>query len=494
MDATVALGPEGAITPSTRALFTNDGAAWLVGSPEVITTDAPDLVALSPDGKAVLIAVTHRPPYRGPVIDASDIPPLAAELDLVYWDGRTRQAKTIYREAADAAETPPTAMGIVWLPDTRIALVTLSRGGETAPRTLLRVDAAAGTAHRLTDLGPLEYLEISPTQPIAVIETMADASNDPPGAPFPDRTFRAVTPAGIGPPFTVPGDSLALRWSADGAHLFSSYSWVRNSTGRISRRPAITVVDLQSASVSHPTEAPAAADGVSLPGATPEEPLPFRETVGSQRSVPGVGPAGLRLTTDTLTLSGTAPDADLRIRGIWLEAKGMAPIFPPNVGRPRLLLAAGSARPAALLGDGSAALFVRDGTLCAVPIFRLEVAVFVEALRRVQRTGAIQNAKKIALAMIQYAQDYDENFPANHPDIESTIQPYLEEPGTFEDPSTGQDGFTYSYVGTTEMAHIADPAATQLGYVVGPGGRAVLFADGHVKWQDDGASAPPGAE
>ena len=35
------------------------------------------------------------------------------------------------------------------------------------------------------------------------------------------------------------------------------------------------------------------------------------------------------------------------------------------------------------------------------------------------------------------------------------------------------------------MASIQNPADTEMGYVVGPGGSAVVFADGHAKWVSD---------
>ena len=60
--------------------------------------------------------------------------------------------------------------------------------------------------------------------------------------------------------------------------------------------------------------------------------------------------------------------------------------------------------------------------------------------------------------------------------------PYLKNPSVFENPGTGDNGFVYSYGGPTGLAQITSPATTQLGYVSGPGGRAIIWADGHVTW------------
>ncbi len=41
--------------------------------------------------------------------------------------------------------------------------------------------------------------------------------------------------------------------------------------------------------------------------------------------------------------------------------------------------------------------------------------------------------------------------------------------------------FNYTFKGGN-MANIENPASTELGYILGPGGRAVAYCDGHVKW------------
>ena len=41
--------------------------------------------------------------------------------------------------------------------------------------------------------------------------------------------------------------------------------------------------------------------------------------------------------------------------------------------------------------------------------------------------------------------------------------------------------FNYTFKGG-DLANVEDPANTELGFVVGPGGRAVVYVDGHAKW------------
>ena len=43
--------------------------------------------------------------------------------------------------------------------------------------------------------------------------------------------------------------------------------------------------------------------------------------------------------------------------------------------------------------------------------------------------------------------------------------------------------FVYTYSGPTNLSKIEKPSETALGYIPSPGGRALIFADGHVKWE-----------
>ena len=87
----------------------------------------------------------------------------------------------------------------------------------------------------------------------------------------------------------------------------------------------------------------------------------------------------------------------------------------------------------------------------------------------------MNNAKQLGLAAIMWAEDHDETLPGPN-DINSQLHPYLLNDALF-------DQFTYTYSGGP-MAAISSPADTVLGTVDGPGGQAVIYSDGHVKWQN----------
>ena len=103
-------------------------------------------------------------------------------------------------------------------------------------------------------------------------------------------------------------------------------------------------------------------------------------------------------------------------------------------------------------------------------MIRITAAQYAE----VQKAAAIQNAKQVGLGILMYTQDYDEMFPPET-DFAQNLGPYLKNDSVFQ-------GFSYTRPGVN-MAAISEAAQTVMGYVAAPGGRAVLFTDGHVVWE-----------
>jgi prepilin-type processing-associated H-X9-DG protein len=139
-----------------------------------------------------------------------------------------------------------------------------------------------------------------------------------------------------------------------------------------------------------------------------------------------------------------------------------------------------------LLPDASAVLYRSGDVLFAVPLRRYPKAAFLDARRQAQQAAAMSNAKQIGMALMMYTQDYDQTYPAANPDIGQQIAPYLRDTdllNLLNSPVTGAPGFVYTYAGGP-LSSVTDPASTQLGYMAGPGGRAVIFADGHVEWKE----------
>ncbi len=89
------------------------------------------------------------------------------------------------------------------------------------------------------------------------------------------------------------------------------------------------------------------------------------------------------------------------------------------------------------------------------------------------KANAMSDAKQAALGLIVYASDADDVLPGAE-GWEHKVAPYFKNADLLKN-------FNYTYKGGS-LSSIANPSATELGFTMGPGGRAVAYADGSVKW------------
>ncbi len=92
------------------------------------------------------------------------------------------------------------------------------------------------------------------------------------------------------------------------------------------------------------------------------------------------------------------------------------------------------------------------------------------------KTEALSKAKQVGTAILIYAADMDDVLP-NGDNFVNRLMPYLKDRKSL-------DQFNYSFAGGN-AANIDKPAETELGFILGPGGRAVVYADGHARWIQD---------
>jgi hypothetical protein len=115
-------------------------------------------------------------------------------------------------------------------------------------------------------------------------------------------------------------------------------------------------------------------------------------------------------------------------------------------------------------------LFVREIVPCSLEAMQ---AVVLENAKQ----EAMMRAKQVGLGLFMLGADMDDKLPGQS-DFASAIQPYLKDADLL-------NGFKYLFQGGN-MANIASPADTPFGYTAGPGGRAMVYADGHVRWIPNG--------
>jgi prepilin-type processing-associated H-X9-DG protein len=123
-----------------------------------------------------------------------------------------------------------------------------------------------------------------------------------------------------------------------------------------------------------------------------------------------------------------------------------------------------------------------------VPVTRMPREPWLTQVRAAQREEVVSNARQIGTALMMYVQDYDETFPPAGSGVADQLGPYVRNREVFNSPGQDSPGFVYVYNSNT-VANIKEPASTVVGYLPGPGGRATLYADGHVRWLSDGESA-----
>ena len=129
-----------------------------------------------------------------------------------------------------------------------------------------------------------------------------------------------------------------------------------------------------------------------------------------------------------------------------------------------------------LSSDERFVAYLDGGSLLMRELVPSDPKLAMDAARSREKAKAIQDAKMVGTGIMIYTADWDDVLPSAD-DFNSKIEPYLKNRDLL-------DGFTYT--GKAEnLANLKDPAGTEIGFKSGPGGRAIVYADGHVVWKDD---------
>ena len=495
-----------------RAVLT-DKEAFLLGPTELIAGSEAGQIFPSPDGRYVLVSRVHG--HLRTLITPENIretwePAMQPETSVLLWDSQTRKSSVVWKAGGGSLAgqwTAGTLQQAAWLPGTTNALLTVStvRGaaGTSEPAvnrtSLLLFSATTGATRTLlttngeeSRLGGLASL-VSRNQPVAaVLGGVAD------GADTVIPTVRALRSNGtLGPFVRVPKSTFLEGFSRDGTQIyFATFGAYDKETKK--RAPST----YSALSVNGTAGALVPLDKQPQVVAVQGD-----EYNGAPDSPSGDDALPVRLAAAPATL--TRAQSRQNVRPVWLEradepatttpvpAAASKPAAPPAPAKttpvvapaepPRALVTAdcddvpltgngANVNGALLLPDARAVLYRAGGALYAVPILRIDRAAFLEAHRRAQRTVVISNAKQFGTGLMMYVQDYDEVLPSGD-NINEKIDPYVKNDLLFQN-------FVYTF-GGGPMASIDKPAELIIGYVTGPGGRANIYADGHVKWQDD---------
>ncbi len=124
------------------------------------------------------------------------------------------------------------------------------------------------------------------------------------------------------------------------------------------------------------------------------------------------------------------------------------------------------------------ALFQAHGAGFAVQLTPVNLEAALRSLLEHARRNALSFAKQSGTAAAIYSSDYDDFLPISGGQARDALMPYLKNGRIL-------DSVVWTNLTGQNSSKLANPSETVLGYVPGPGGRAVIYADTHVVWVPD---------
>jgi len=428
-------------------------------SPRVVCGSQTVQILWSPDGSVLLaqrrdvqpseeffLSAVKAPPGDRP----AQAPPTPTQ-ELVFYSPRNNKVRAV----VPLGDPSNQVFDLNWVPGSQQVLVEYSRMVRTtqdaAPAitvNLALVSYDGRVTPLISDIVNSQNFQtsVSPTRPIVAVLS-EDPSAVAPGQDQPESRKRVqkillYNASGrlIGSSVTETHAFASPMWGKDGGFYlaFRTFEIGKKKASIVYRR-----VDLSTAKVG---------EEVAFPGGyEPKTPvLP----VGILPKYLSLGKKDIPETVTAMTLVSTTKH----------EASEFAVITSDS-------------KEAQLSPTGDSVAYISRGVTMVRPIAHVPKELYMQARAAALRTAILSQSKQIGLAMLMWAGDNDENLPANGADLQNLLGPYLKDNNLLT-------GFVYSFSGGN-MSQIEAPATTELGYVPGSGGRAVIYTDGHVKWKSD---------
>ena len=426
-----------------RAVLTED-SAYILSPVELIAGPTVISKSISQDGKSVLLvrSISHLGVENLPSV-ATPQPPIPPESkEVVCWDARSHRSTIVWKSTLP--QTDIELVGMMAKTDSFYFIVNETalpdpKAPQDPPkiaRRLMRVTSRMSRPQEVILPASDFYIgvELSPNQPFGVI-TLQTLSANSEKSVFHNYLFDVSGRFENEIP-TPPEKFGGVRWSEDGNLVIR----LRNPIPPVefysvdSRTSALTLL-ASPPKPYNPTPAPAKKPSIQV-----MEKKVSLEEIGLRREAANV---------------------------LYLES-----YFKSK--QSKALIAADGAEPT-LIPSGGGVFYLAKGAEWFQPLLKMNLADYLLMKKKADRILAVSNARQLGLGVMMYTQDNDEKLPT--PDgINDKIAPYVKN-GDF-------DGFNYTYAGGS-LADIKNPSTTTLGYVDGEGGRAVIYVDGHVKWEDN---------
>ncbi len=430
--------------------FVSYGRQLLVlGEVEPVCGGKTLMAAWSPDSQSVIALREFHAPGGGALRDHP-------EVSLVLWDAVTRRSREIWHKQVMLRNNDAGRFNPQWMGKTGIAFIKLdwwnaaqSPGEEHQGQGALKIDTVRGTVTEVP-LQPGESVLPSPTEPSAVVtgqeyhrETAGPGGGGEGDAPDadanPKKLWFETTISLLGRGGTPGKSPFRIRdysiedWTQDGKKLVLIFR--EHQDKKIVRH--WIVYDPAAGTIAKQDTEPAAYVQ------TPDPPSRL----------------SLKNTTAKIQEGKTVQT----VHPVWIESQGKKRLT-------RALLTP-DGKPGALSPSGANALYFAQGAAWVVALKKVPKAEYLAAVK----TTLLSNAKQAGTALMMYVQDYDEIFPPSDGEFVDRVDPYLKNRELL-------DGFDYHRPGEG-LAGLEKPAETIMGTVDGLGGRAVVYADGHARWE-----------
>ncbi|MGV3617114.1 MAG: hypothetical protein ACO1SV_17440 [Fimbriimonas sp.] len=433
------MGPD----PTRDVLLTEKDAVFLL-DPEAVAGSGATRLIWSPDGTYLLIL---RQQFAGPhpfalMAQGKPMPqaPMGEQQFLIH------AAKS--KRTVPALRLPLNAhiRDVEWLPGSSKALVLgdvrtpAQPGGEaTDPVQTLFWMSSSGETRKLAEAADGEYLEIfvAPNRPNAVLSRM-QIKTRPNGPTERLQTLQFLDSEGKPQGKIEMSDPTnTVVWAPDG-RIYASVGKV------VDRRVTWNWFRLNPAQGTREK-----VDNFTPPATSKADAGEFEVHSGP---MPMAGP-----------VKDMAP-----MQGVLMSVRSMPKSF---------VFVSTDAEAGTLAPDEKSVAYIHRGVPMVRPFARLPKQMYLDMKAAADRAVVMSNAKQAALALIMYAADNDDNLLATSANWQDTIMPYIKNREIL-------NGFVYTFAGGPATG-IEAPAETPIGYMPGPGGYAVAYADGHVKWRTD---------
>jgi prepilin-type processing-associated H-X9-DG protein len=427
----------------------------------------------SPDGRYVL-AVAEDIDLRVFPLPIGEPPhPVSAAI----WNASTRRVTTVWSDNSLGAQIEQ----VEWLSGASISFIIARWTDETGStaKGLWRIDARRAAAVKIEGFTQSEVLFVSPSQPCAFL-----IGRDSEGSYLKPLAATGSIGLAVHP---QAGTFATGEWTQDGRSLILLERAIpledvapteQKTSWRLcdARTGAITTLN----AAPKPYIAPVRKYAFKV-GTTPVS-MPASASAPMVRGMLTDWGAHHNVLMPTSASAPMVPWGSKEINMAWLEQGAK-----PSVER---LLIAAQADRTEISPAGDAILYVNSEGAFIVGLLKAPKALVEQSRTAAQRTQVLNNGKQLALAVIMWAKDNDENLPPAGSGMPALLEAYARDKAIF-DPIDGQaGGFVYTLNGGL-LSGVLNPAGTMMGYVPGPGGFAVAYADGHVQWSSTLPSPPP---